>query len=459
MKKHLFKTLLISVLLLLAVSLCVACNDADPQETSQETTADTVAETLDETSAETHAETTVETDTEAPTQPELLNTPDTIYRCEDDALLRTYKEKTSADFTQVCDYYKTLGYEVYSEKQVNGSQFTTLVKEADMAHLYFLSDRGELNVVTSDVAGATLPPKTPAVTTGEYEVTVTQMQDTSHVNGMGYIIRLADGSFIVYDGAYADQARKILQYLEKTAGDEKIVIRAWVLTHSHDDHYPAFHFFAQRYSNKVQVEYVIAAPIDQNAAVAMAGDAFFNQTLPSDVAKFSGAKLVYAHTGMEFTFCNLNMEILLTADDMFKEINHAGYFNNSSLVSRLYDKDYSFLVTADIGKEGCAFMMNVYGEYLQSDICQASHHGVEDAPLAFYELVKAPILYYPCSQWLYDLEDRNNDVRDALEQKEYTKEILIAELGQYTRAWGTTFANDAPLSMPDYVPPVAETEA
>jgi arabinan endo-1,5-alpha-L-arabinosidase len=32
-----------------------------------------------------------------------------------------------------------------------------------------------------------------------------------------------------------------------------------------------------------------------------------------------------------------------------------------------------------------------------------------------------------------------------------TKEILIAGLGQYTRAWGTTFDPNAPLSMPDYV--------
>jgi hypothetical protein len=36
-----------------------------------------------------------------------------------------------------------------------------------------------------------------------------------------------------------------------------------------------------------------------------------------------------------------------------------------------------------------------------------------------------------------------------------TKEILIAGLNRYTRAWGTVFEADAPLSMPDYTPPAA----
>ena len=59
-------------------------------------------------------------------------------------------------------------------------------------------------------------------------------------------------------------------------------------------------------------------------------------------------------------------------------------------------------------------------------------------------------------QWLYDANERNNEVRDALEKREYTKEILIAELGRFTRAWGTKFEADAPLSMPNYTPPIVD---
>ena len=95
-------------------------------------------------------------------------------------------------------------------------------------------------------------------------------------------------------------------------------------------------------------------------------------------------------------------------------------------------------------------MTETYGDYLQSDICQVSHHGVEDVPLEFYELVQASILYYPCNKWLYDQTERHYDVRMALEQRSYTKEILIAGVGQFTRTWHTAFSEDAELSMPAY---------
>ena len=104
-------------------------------------------------------------------------------------------------------------------------------------------------------------------------------------------------------------------------------------------------------------------------------------------------------------------------------------------------------------------MHEIYGSYLKSDVCQVSHHGVEDVPLSFYEEVKASILYYPCNIWLYDLQDRNDDVRIALENRDYTKEILIAGCGEYKRAWGTKFVADAPLSIPDYTVPAHKQPA
>lgn len=75
---------------------------------------------------------------------------------------------------------------------------------------------------------------------------------------------------------------------------------------------------------------------------------------------------------------------------------------------------------------------------------------MEDVPLSFYEEVKASILYYPCNIRLYDQTERHFDVRTALEERDYTKEILIAGCGQYKLAWGTTFEADAPVVIPDH---------
>ena len=398
------------------------------------------------------SESETEAETLAPAlDPASFGKADIEYDCQDDSVLSTYKDKTAEDFAGVCSFYLEEGYSVYSSSEKAGNLFATYVRGSDMAHVYWIKSSGELNIVLSETAGDTLPPaQTPEIMQGECKVTVTQMRDSGNVNGMCYIVQLPDGSFIVYDGSYEKRGIKVLNQIEELhTGEGTPLIRAWVLTHSHDDHYPAFSYICNKKADKVKVEYVILAPIDQELALQIGGDAYFNGDVHSDIAKL-GAKTVFAHTGMEFSFGDYKMEVLLAPDDLFKVGNHNQYFNNSSTVTRIYGKDYSMLFTGDIGKEGTDLMTEMYGEYLQSNACQVSHHGVEDVPLEFYELVQASILYYPCNKWLYDQKERHYEVRKAMEERSYTKEILIAGVGQFTREWGTTFAEDAPLSMPEY---------
>ena len=456
MKRYLFPLFLLLALILCVIPLLSACTDAT-DASSPATDTSTTTETVhspNETTAKVESETETEAITEDPypnaISPDALGQPQITYDCQDDSVLKTYENQSPEAFRNLCDHYLKNGYDLYAASTKNGNLFETYVKDGAFAHIYFFPQKSELNLVTSETAGTSLPPKQPAVTAGDHPVTVTQMKDTAHVNGMGYIIQLADGSFIIYDGAYAEQTRPIYNFLKDAAGDGEILIRAWVLTHSHNDHYPTFRTFSKRYADKVKIEHVIIAPIDPETAVAHGGDKYLNTEVHESIAAFEGAKAVYAHTGMTFTFCNLKMEILMTADDVYKNDNHGNYFNNSSIVSRLFDDNYSAIFLGDIGMQGTDLMEELYGDYLQSNMCQISHHGVEDVPLHFYERVKASILFYPCNLWLYDQTERHWDVRKALEERDYTKEILIAGLGQYTRPWGTTFEKDAPLSMPDY---------
>lgn len=439
--KNRFWRVLLAALLALCMALPLFACGCDGNKTTTEAT-DPVTEAPTETV----------TEPDISVDPATFGAADITYNCQDDSVLNAYAGKTAEDHAAVCAFYKKNGYELYSGSEKNGSLFATYTNGAKMAHIYWLKNSGELNIVTSDTAGGTLPPTIPAVTAGNTPVTVTQIKDSAHVNGMGYVVQLADGSFIVYDGAYSDQARKFVKTMEDMLPEGEIpLIRAWVLTHSHNDHWPTFNRVADRMASKVKVEYVIFAPIDPEIAVSENGDTYFNTDIHEDIAKL-GATAVYAHTGMEFAFCNLKMEVLLASDDIYKDnISHgAWFFNNSSLVTRLYGESYSFFALGDIGLVGSDWMLGVYGDYLKSDMVQIAHHGVEDVSLAFYETVKASILWYPCNQSLYDLQDRNNDVRDALRERDYTKEILIAGLGQYTRAWGTTFDANAPLSVTDH---------
>ena len=453
MNRRFLRTLLILVLALSTLLSAAACTDGSAPE---ETTAAFPSDTSSGEPAETVTQAPTEGVTEAPlpteiTLPDGYDSADIVYECDDDSTVHTFKDKTADDFASACTFYAERGFELYASTEKNGSRFTTFVGDGPMAHIYWLKNSGELNIVISATAAATLPPAIPEVTDGDYTCTVTQLKDNANVNGMAYIIQLKDGSYIIYDGSYTSQARKIQKFLtDNYQGEGKPTVRAWILTHSHNDHYPSFRTFCSKMSNSATVEHVIISPLNEDNFTMNEEEIYLSTDVHEDIAKLDGAKTVYAHTGMEFTFCNLKLEILMTPDDLYKADNHGGNFNNTSIVSRLYDESYSALFLADIGVEGSTLCEEIFGDYLQSDICQASHQGVENGPLSFYETVKASILYYPCNLWLYDQTERHWDVRRALEERDYTKEILIAGLGTYTRAWGTTFAADAPLSMPDY---------
>ena len=387
------------------------------------------------------------------------DTADVTYAGDDNSMLYTFENKNAADFEAACKYYTDNGYTVYRATEKVDNRFTTFTKGTAMAHVYWFKELSELNIVISDTAAYYLPPVNPAVTDGDVECTIVQLEDSTHVNGMSYVIQLKDGSYIVYDGSYSSQARLLLQYLKDNhKGEGKPLIRAWVMTHSHNDHYPAFSQIARRWADQIQVEYVLVNPLNEEEFELDEEELYLSTTFREDVARFSGTKLVYVHTGMEFVFCNLTMEVLWTPDDLYKNItnrtlaNRDINFNNTSIVTRLYDADYNALFTADIGKRGTDMMVTVYGDYLKSDACQVAHHGVEDVPFSFYDIVRAPLLFYPCDYDLYDNNTRHLTVRLKIEQTDYTKEILIQGLGRYIRAWGTTYAADASLSIPDYTP-------
>lgn len=363
------------------------------------------------------------------------------YPCQDGSVLYTYATKTAEDFDSVYRYHRQQGYQVYHKAERDGNLFATLTQGSRMVHIYWYKNTGELNVVVSPTAADALPIKNPSVTTGSYRTGITQITQPEYVNGMGFVIQLADGSFIVYDGGYPGQAERIYRHMKNSVpAGENIVIRAWVLTHSHSDHFSAFRLFASRYADKVTLEHIIVSPVDPSFKDGLRTDVgfFTNGELFDEVNKFEGVKLTYAHTGMEFTFCNLKMEILYTAEDLYKTSNPPGNFNSSSILSRLYDADgFSVMMTGDSGYEVGVHLRNIYSdEYLHSDVIQFAHHAGGGLKKSFYDAVRASVILYPCSYPHYVGYASSKELRIYLETADFVKAIYIAGVRQYTVYWG-----------------------
>lgn len=346
----------------------------------------------------------------------------------------------------------TLGYTEYSTLTLGGNRFATYVRDNNMYHVYWMASNRELNVVMS--TNQTLPERQEALTTGKAPV-LTQLHGNSS-NGLCFVVELDDGSFIVFDGGYADSSdaewnneEVIYNFLAyENDREDGILIRAWILTHAHGDHYGAFHDFANgEYADLVTLMHVYYSPLKTASA------AYFASDLATDLAKFDGASAVVLHTGMAINLRNLKMEVLMTPDELYIDGDQADY-NNSSMVVRLVDGNgYSMIFLADTAAELGDKLVAEYGSALRSDMCQVAHHGYESAKQSLYEAIgvvsTAPTngdkyvryLWYPCTPGIYCMADgtstdglgtmreRNTVVLEFLESS-VAKRLMPVKLGQ-----------------------------
>ena len=363
--------------------------------------------------------------------------PDDSYTIYGGDKLTSFFEEPVESFFGVCKYYEDNGWTLYNYNVMNGNHFATWTRGVRLVHIYWIECESELNLVTSSISGELLPPLEPEVTTGDFKTSVTQYKSKAN-NGMGYVVQLADGSFMILDGGYDHCTDDLYNTLVSLNGSEKdIVIRTWLITHSHGDHTGTFQSFASKYASKVKLETLMISPVETS------GTYYGGQGIVDDLKKFDGANVLYVHTGMVFNYCNVKLEILFTGDELWiaepyrdEGLGEAQNQNNSSIVFRIYTDDYSALFLGDASEETGVRMALYYGDYLKSDMCQVAHHGVEDFPLIVYRYIKAAILWYPCDQALYDLGNRDKEVRDALKESKYTKEIIIRGNTTVTREFG-----------------------
>ncbi len=367
---------------------------------------------------------------------------DTQYTITNGDVVMSFFFEPFESFLGVCKYYEKNGYTLYNYNVLGNLHSATYTKKTNLCHIYWIEGENKLNIVTSKTSGTLLPDHTEDIT-GNVPVSVTQIQ-SPEINGQGYVIQLSDGSFIINDGGYAHRADEVWNVLkELNGGEEGIVIRAWVLTHAHGDHTPCFATFATKYGSKVKLELLMLGTVSTDHQT---GNGYLTANAKKDAKNNFGAETLYVHTGMVFQYGDVTMEILFSPADLYMAEPYEGYgtsmidFNNTSLVTRVYNDDSAILLLGDMGDTAAYRMLMYYGDYLQSDMVQISHHGVEDFPLSVYSYIKAAVLFYPCSQSLYDLKDRDADVRAALKNSTYTKEILIHEGQNHKRLFSDVAA-------------------
>ena len=363
-------------------------------------------------------------------------------------------EQNYTDATGFVDTLLTVTYQplpgyTYTETTATYGGDTT---DADGNGIYDELDNGYLSVFSEGEKGEYEPLMFQVGTDSDYAT-------SSITNGMCYVFRLTDGTFVIYDGGgwggttYDNThnitiANRLLAVLNEYNELDEITISAWVLTHPHNDHMQAFGNIVTRIANSeitnVKIERIIANIPDftEQTAYSTSFDwtnwefdvdaktdaetlmAYHN--LFDTMTAVQGTYVYKAHVGQKYFLADASIEILYTHDVHEGKIpNGAGQdtndqgdkndINGISIISRvtMWENGDTVMMTGDASYRGIDWINAAYGDSLASTYVQAPHHGHPSCFLQhnaydgvdhlecerkFYSNVAADYLLWPCGK-------------------------------------------------------------
>lgn len=329
--------------------------------------------------------------------------------CNHNDMLYYYTDAMPAEYDAYLKKLESEGYKLYMKNEMTGNEFATYIS-ADgkvMLHAYYVKYEKAIRIVTgSNVDEQSLPetvggaPQYTKIT--ESKVTQMTLDYASSAFGMCYIVTLEDGSFIIFDGGsrqgVTDHVRlyNLLNKLNERP-DGKIVIAAWILTHSHQDHYMVFYNFCKAYGSKVTIEQHISNVPDTVVRYNSGNPGGHMEDGTFDEARRAAGnfKLVKPYTGMEFWVRNAEIDVLYTYEAYYPQ--KLSIFNNSTMVLRMKIGGQTIMWLGDVQYEGSDVICDMYGAYIKSDIVQVAHHGGTGATKELYSLVDPSIAFWPSS--------------------------------------------------------------
>ena len=308
---------------------------------------------------------------------------------------------TDEGFLRYQDALEKQGYQLYTDHQIEENQFATWVNEEVTVTMVCMPSKERVHIIaepTGDLPG--LAEDNTYVDLG-VENLVAQVGgdfNGNKKNGMCYVYRLCDGSFIIVDAPHQPQecADALYNTLRKLAPDpENIVIAAWFITHAHNDHVGGVITFANSYAEKVTVERLVYNfPSEKDFRRGGANYTYAEQTMEL-VSYYQGVKVIEAHPGQVFYLRDARIEMLYTWELMEERVD---YFNNTSLVFTVELGDERIMQLGDCGPIASELNISMYGEYLKSDMMQVAHHGSSGVLARHNEIIDADIVLWPSNE-------------------------------------------------------------
>lgn len=247
--------------------------------------------------------------------------------------------------------------------------------------------------------------------------------------GMSYVLRTADGRFVLVDGGMDDyeESERLYDLLCEQSTSGKPVIAAWFITHMHDDHTTVFCRLWKEHKDDIVLESLVYNIVPDKFNVKYPHDAF-DALLPE--IKAHGTALVTARAGMKFSFAGLDIDMLYTPDDYLPNV--FSNFNDSSLIFRADFAGRRILFLGDAMPLSSDIVANRYEKNdLASEFLQVGHHGYGGGSDALDTASDPETLLWPCPAFWYP-SIRLWKSNDVLRNSPHIRHILLSGFGSVT---------------------------
>lgn len=227
-------------------------------------------------------------------------------------------------------------------------------------------------------------------------VRLTQLQDNSSRQMMGYIMKTSTGKVIVIDGGLNEDEPNLVKHIQELGNK----VDVWFITHPHEDHASAIIKVIEETDIPIEKIYYTMNDIEwykeYEPKRAEEAERFYNALQNERVKGKTEEVTLNQIINIDFIKC----EILGVKNP---EITNNG-FNNSSMVIKMNLLKSSILFLGDTGEESGDKLLNTQKDKLKSDIIQVAHHGQSGAKESLYKKINPRICLWPTPEWLW-----NND--------------------------------------------------
>ena len=316
---------------------------------------------------------------------------------------------TKNDYKAYLEVLANAGFECYHSTTANGNSFSTYTDGYNiltLSHLAYYdpatkdhktASNGDVSYMTVGVdciKNSALPERNTEIE----DITTEQITTVSTV--AGYVLRLSDGRFVVFDGGTADTASTVYNIIcEQNVRGGKPVIAAWFLTHGHVDHIGAILSFVTKYSTKVEVQSFVhhLPPFEQYDGKNVKETNpekectdLYNRSVTyyNDITKYyPKADIIVARAGQRFEYGNIDIDVLFTPENLYKKVMLDT--NASSVVYSITGDSGRMLVLGDLVDPAGGVLNAIYEDELDCDLVQVAHHGYNNGNTDMYDSINA----------------------------------------------------------------------